>query len=266
MSASRFALVAVAALLLPTLAASVVLPPPAALGGGWLRVPVGEKLAIDVLEANSAEQTRLVDVALDADHASAAQDPYGVVVWPAAQVCAAEIAAAEIAGLRVLELGAGTGLCSLAAAACGAADVLATDYRDEPLALLRQSAERGGFALRTAQFDILDAARPLPAADVLVAADLLYLRSTSEALGRRCAEALRAGCASIIVGDCGRPGRAAFLAALVASGVREESARFEAVDGWSAGTARHELISTTDAAPTATGVGLLRLTPDDLIE
>ena len=74
----------------------------------------------------------------------------------------------------------------------------------EPLALLRQSAERGGFTLRTAQFDILDAARPLPAADVLVAADLLYLRSTSEALGRRCAEALRAGCASIIVGDCGR--------------------------------------------------------------
>ena len=248
-------------LLFPT---TVVLPPPAALGGGWLRVPVSEKLAIDVLEANSAEQTRLVDVALDADHATAAQDPYGVVIWPAAQVCAAEIAAAEIAGLRVLELGAGTGLCSLAAAACGAADVLATDYRDEPLALLAQSAERGGFALRTAQFDILSD-QPLPAADVLVAADLLYLRSTSEALGRRCAEALRAGCASVIVGDCGRPGRAAFLAALVASGVREESARFEAVDGWSAGTARHELISTSSAAPTATGVGLLRLTPDDLI-
>ena len=97
---------------------------------------------------------------------------------------------------------------------------------------------------------------------MLVAADLLYLRSTSEALGRRCAEALRAGCASIIVGDCGRPGRAAFLAALVASGVREESARFEAVDGWSAGTARHELISTSNAAPTATG---RRLTPGDLI-
>ena len=127
-------------------ASLAVLPPPAALGGGWLRISVAPTLAIDVLEANSDEQTRLVDVALDADHATAAQDPYGVVIWPAAQVCAAEIAAAEIAGLRVLELGAGTGLCSLAAAACGAADVLATDYRDEPLALLRQSAERGGFA------------------------------------------------------------------------------------------------------------------------
>ena len=73
MSATAFAFVAAAALLLPTLTVSVVLPPPAALGGGWLRVPVGEKLAIDVLEANSAEQTRLVDVALDADHATAAQ-------------------------------------------------------------------------------------------------------------------------------------------------------------------------------------------------
>ena len=130
MSAFGFAFATAAALLLPTLAVSVVLPPPGALGGGWLRVPIAEKLAIDVLEANSAEQTRLVDVALDADHATAAQDPYGVVIWPAAQVCAAEIAASEIGGLRVLELGAGTGLCSLAAAACGAADALATDYRD----------------------------------------------------------------------------------------------------------------------------------------
>ena len=180
--------------------------------------------------------------------------------WPAAQVCAAGTAAAKIEACASSARRRHR-LCSPR----GAADVLATDYREEPLALLRQSAERGAFA-RTAQFDILDAVRPLPAADVLVAADLLYLRSTSEALGRRCAEALRAGCASIIVGDCGRPGRAAFLAALVAAGVREESARFEAVDGWSAGTARHELISTSDAAPTAKGVGLLRLTPGDLIE
>ncbi len=59
-------------------ASLAVLPPPAALGGGWLRVPVAETLALDVLEANSDEQTRLVDVALDAEHASAAQDPYAV--------------------------------------------------------------------------------------------------------------------------------------------------------------------------------------------
>ena len=39
---------------------------------------------------------------------------------------------------RVVELGAGTGLCSLAAVATGH-QALATDYREEPLALLRQA-------------------------------------------------------------------------------------------------------------------------------
>ena len=96
-----------------------------------------------------------------------------------------------------MRLAAGTGLCSLTAAARGA-DVLATDYRPEPLQLLRASAAAstqpsrgvddrggdGGLEVETAVFDI-KGDEPLPRADVLVAADLLYLRSTSEALARR---------------------------------------------------------------------------------
>ncbi|CAJ1448337.1 unnamed protein product [Effrenium voratum] len=46
--------------------------------------------------------------------------------------------------------------------------------------------------------------------DFVVAADLLYLRSTSEALAKGCLEALKGG-AQVLVGDTGRPGRGAFL-------------------------------------------------------
>ena len=108
------------------------------------------------------------------------------------------------------QLGAGTGLCALAAAACGSR-VLATDYRDAPLELLREAAARNGVTLETALFDITSA-QPLPqqaaiceaGGGLLVAADLLYLKSTSEALARRCVEALRNGCSEVLVGDCGR--------------------------------------------------------------
>ena len=91
------------------------------------------------------------------------------------------------------ELGAGTGLVSLTAAACGAT-VLATDYREEPLELLGASAQRSSehlgspLVVRTRAFDI-KSSEPLPPANIVVAADLLYLRSTSQALARRCAAA-----------------------------------------------------------------------------
>ena len=119
--------------------------------------------------------------------------------------------------------------------------------------------------LDAALFDVLSHEElPLEAGGVLVAADLLYLRSTSEALGRRCAEALRAGASEVLVGDCGRPGRAAFLDALRAAGVRTSSCRFEQTDGWSAGTARHELISSHAELLRPVSVGLLRLGQEDL--
>ena len=66
---------------------------------------------------------------------------------PRARIAAARIIAPCLSRLanvqedrrarRVLELGAGTGLCSLAAAAAGH-KALATDYRAEPLELLQQ--------------------------------------------------------------------------------------------------------------------------------
>jgi len=133
--------------------------------------------------------------------------------------------------------------------------------------LARSSAHLGReLRVNTSLFDIKAEGEPLPAAHVFVAADLLYQRSTSVALARRCVEALRApACEEVVVGDLGRPGREAFLDELVACGVRRAAARFEPVDGWTGPTARHELISDSQEA-VRVSVGLLRLVPSDMVE
>lgn len=237
-----------------------------------LLVPIADGLSVVLLEANVAAQQQLVDAALDSDlpAGTSIDDPYGVVLWPAAQVVANAVAAIDIAGKSVLELGAGTGLVSIVAAACGAS-VLATDYREEPLELLCASAARTAehigveLQIETAVIDIKDS-NPLPNATLVVAADVLYQLSTSIALARRCAEALRTpGCEGVIIGDLGRPGRQAFLDELKACGVAASAAQFQQMDSWTAGTGRHELVSTDDEAPRSVSVGLMHLKPSDLV-
>eukprot|EP00434_Breviolum_minutum_P001220 symbB.v1.2.001068.t1/scaffold33.1/size517934/20 len=179
-----------------------------------LLVPVTKDLSIDLLEAALPEQERFVQDALESKTGEAAAgDPYGVVLWPAAQVVAAALLALlmrDLSRRRIVELGCGTGLCSLAASTIPKTSVLATDYREEPLELLQQAVP-----LNKQRLQRLDAAttfstistqrldftqQELPDADVIVAADLLYLRSASEALARGCITALKAG-AHILVGD-----------------------------------------------------------------
>ena len=79
-------------------------------------------------------------------HGDQPKMPYGIVLWPAAIALAHEIATRPFAGLRVLELGAGTGLPGIVAAARGA-HVVQTDRQDLALHALpeeRPSATRSG--------------------------------------------------------------------------------------------------------------------------
>ncbi|HKH91207.1 MAG TPA: methyltransferase domain-containing protein [Gemmatimonadaceae bacterium] len=71
--------------------------------------------------------------------------PYGIALWPAAIALAHELASrpSDLAGLRVLEIGAGTGLPGIVAATYGAR-VVQTDRLDAALALGRLNAERNG--------------------------------------------------------------------------------------------------------------------------
>jgi predicted nicotinamide N-methyase len=103
--------------------------------------------------------------------------PYWAELWPSGVALARRVAARALKGARVLELGCGLGLPSLAAALAGGR-VLATDWSPQAIELLHENAERNDAELETA---IVDWASPevlLQRApwDLVLGADLLYER------------------------------------------------------------------------------------------
>lgn len=219
------------------------------------------KKAIDVtvLEASSASQETLVDAALvlDDDEQPSASltlksgDPYGAVLWPASAAVAEYLlgdhAAHTLENQTLLEVGAGNGLLSLAAAIAGYKRVIATDYESIPLDFLTFAASAAVNAhvpsgvIETSLLDVCDHATPLPAADIVVAADVLYLPATGVALAHRVVESLERG-SRVVVGDSpDRPGRPAFIAQLgvLVPGLKVE---FVGVEASSCTGHRHSLI------------------------
>ena len=100
--------------------------------------------------------------------------PYWAEVWPSGIALARYVSGLDVAGKRVLELGCGLALPSLAAAAAGA-DVLATDWSADALELVRRNADANHVRLRTAlvRWDAAIAVEP-DQFDLVLAADLLY--------------------------------------------------------------------------------------------
>jgi len=101
--------------------------------------------------------------------------PYGLALWPGAIALAHEIAARSDAphGLRVLELGAGTGLPGIVAASLGA-HVVQTDKQQAALALCRLNVERNGVSTvdhRLADWAAWDDANRY---DWIIGSDILY--------------------------------------------------------------------------------------------
>jgi len=103
--------------------------------------------------------------------------PYWAELWPSGVALARRVAPRALRGARVLELGCGLGLPSLAAALAGGR-VLATDWAPQAIELLERNAERNGARLETA---VVDWTRPGPLLerapwDLVLAADVLYER------------------------------------------------------------------------------------------
>ncbi len=115
----------------------------------------------------------------------------------------------ELHGLRVLELGVGLGLPSLTAALNGA-DVLATDWADDAVALLRDNAARNRIGLRVERVRWDEPAPLLDEApwDVVLGADLLYEQRNADTL---LALLPRLG-GEILLAEPGRPFARSFLA------------------------------------------------------
>ena len=99
--------------------------------------------------------------------------PYGVMLWPGAIALAHEIASRPFAGKRVLEIGAGTGLPGIVAAARGAR-VVQTDRQSLALHVCKMNAERNQLTTiehRQADWAAWD---DDTAYDVILGSDVLY--------------------------------------------------------------------------------------------
>lgn len=208
-------------------------------------VSISDTMRITVLEASVDWQNELTEesamvsvVTPDSPDA----DSYGMALWPGCQTMAQAAVAkvqhmlAERPSVRVVEIGAGCGLPSLAVAACGAR-VLATDYRWLPLELCLEAARRQGWEqLVSAEvFDVKDESSPLPEADLVLIADIFYMKSVAVAAARRVAEARARGSAVLVSSPEDRPnGRKLFLEELqrlLPDEVIEFTGRGKAVQG-----------------------------------
>src|SRR4051812_13721913 len=134
--------------------------------------------------------------------------PYWADLWPSAILLARTIAARALRGARVLEIGCGLGLPSLAAARAGGR-VLATDWSPTAIELLRDNADRNGVALDAEVVSWTEPAALLARApfQLVLAADVLYERRSVPVL----AELLPRLGGEVLLADPGRPPLEAFL-------------------------------------------------------
>lgn len=103
------------------------------------------------------------------------QMPYWAEIWPAA-ITLSEFIVAElaVADKKIIEIGAGVGVASVAAAAMGA-NVLATDYSEEALRFIRLNSLKNNVSMCTEQLD-WRCIHMEDRFDMLFAADVLYER------------------------------------------------------------------------------------------
>jgi predicted nicotinamide N-methyase len=178
-----------------------------------VRVPRGGALIEEAFAVAGRELTLLRPPSAEEliDEAAFDEDeflPYWAELWPSGVALAGAVARLDLRGRRVLELGAGLGLPSLAAA-LGGADVLATDWADDAVALLRANAARNGIPLRAERVR-WDEPQPLLGEapwELVLGADLLYeQRNAEQLLGLL----PRLG-GEILLAEPGRPFAPAFL-------------------------------------------------------
>lgn len=124
---------------------------------------------VNILRPRSAE-----DLISESDFERDERLPYWAELWPSSTILANFIAADTRPRGRVIELGAGVGLVSIAAAIAGH-EVTASDYYEDALAFARANSFRNlGYEIDTALVDWRDVPPDFPRFDVVLASDVLY--------------------------------------------------------------------------------------------
>lgn len=154
--------------------------------------------------------------------------PYGIVVWPSAIALAHEIASRDVAGLRILELGAGTGLPGIVAASLGAR-VVQTDRQELVLHVCKHNAERNGVTAIEHRIADWTAWTDGDRYDLILGADILYAEPLHPHLRRIFDDNLASG-GSVLLSDPFRETSMRLLEAMEAGGWRVT------MDKWTVGT------------------------------
>jgi len=131
-------------------------------------VVIGDR-TINVIRPRSAE-----DLISEADFERDERLPYWAELWPSSTVLASFVMGDRRPRGRAIELGAGIGIVSIAAALAGH-EVVATDYYEDALLFARANAWRNlGREIETALVDWRAIPATLPRFDVVLASDVLY--------------------------------------------------------------------------------------------
>jgi len=160
---------------------------------------------------------------------SATKRPYGVVLWPAALALAHELASRALEGVRLLELGAGTGLPGIVAAARGAR-VVQTDRQHLIKLVCEKNAQRNGVTSIETRIADWTAWTDTERYDLVVGSDILYAPDLHPSLRHIFATNLAPG-GTLLLADPYRAPSLQFLEQLEAEGWRV------ALDKWTVGIA-----------------------------
>ena len=113
--------------------------------------------------------------------------PYWSVLWRSGVALARELDGEDLAGKRVVELGCGLAVPSLAAASAGA-EVLATDADIDALEVVGRNAKENSVDVETMVVDWSEPTELLERGpfDLVLASDVLYERQASRCCSRCC--------------------------------------------------------------------------------
>jgi predicted nicotinamide N-methyase len=179
-----------------------------------------ERREVNILHPASADE--LIN---EADFEKDERLPYWADLWPSAKMLSRALVEERGAGKRLLELGCGSGLVSVAAVIAGY-EVLASDYYADALLFTRVNVERNvqGSSIRTREIDWRELPKGLGRFDRVVAADVLYEPAHGELIARAISKTL-ADNGWATVADPGRISRDAFLARAKELGLEVETSR-----------------------------------------